>query len=82
MVNQNRPEFVNALQGLNGSIVVIDLVRLTKERSLPGMSNYQESPGNRKTILLANAATNSHDNKRGTLQVTSVTIDWSGDAVV
>jgi GDP-mannose 6-dehydrogenase len=41
VVNQNRPEFVNALQGLNGSIAVIDLVRLSKERSLAGTSNYR-----------------------------------------
>jgi GDP-mannose 6-dehydrogenase len=41
VVNQNRPEFVKALQGLNGSIAVIDLVRLGKERSLAGTSNYR-----------------------------------------
>jgi hypothetical protein len=41
VVSQNRPEFVNALQGLNGSIAVIDLVRLGKERSLPGTPNYR-----------------------------------------
>lgn len=40
LVNQNRPEFRNALQHLDGRIAVIDLVRLSEGRSLPGVSKY------------------------------------------
>ena len=41
VVNQNRPEFAKALQGLNGNVEVIDLVRMSKERSLPGITKYR-----------------------------------------
>jgi GDP-mannose 6-dehydrogenase len=41
LVNQNRPEFRDALQGLDGRIAVIDLVRLHESRSLPGVSTYR-----------------------------------------
>jgi GDP-mannose 6-dehydrogenase len=40
VVNQNRPEFHKALQGLNGQVEVIDLVRLSKARTLAGVSKY------------------------------------------
>lgn len=41
VVNQNRPEFTSALQGLDGRVAVIDLVRLNETRSLPGISKYR-----------------------------------------
>jgi GDP-mannose 6-dehydrogenase len=41
VVNQNRPEFTSALQGLNGRVAVIDLVRMSEARSLAGTSVYR-----------------------------------------
>jgi hypothetical protein len=41
VVNQNRPEFTAAVQGMNGHVEVIDLVRLGEGRSLPGTSKYR-----------------------------------------
>ena len=41
VVNQNRPEFTRALQGLNGRVAVIDLVRMSEGRSLTGTSVYR-----------------------------------------
>jgi GDP-mannose 6-dehydrogenase len=41
LVSQNRPEFRNALQSLDGNVTVIDLVRLSEDRSLPGVTNYR-----------------------------------------
>ncbi len=41
VVSQNRPEFKSALQQLNGKVTVIDLVRLSENRSLPGSSKYR-----------------------------------------
>ncbi len=41
VVNQNRPEFKAALQGLDGKIAVIDLVRLSEARTPPGISSYR-----------------------------------------
>jgi GDP-mannose 6-dehydrogenase len=41
VVNQNRPEFKAALRELDGGIPVIDLVRLSEGRSLPGISTYR-----------------------------------------
>jgi GDP-mannose 6-dehydrogenase len=41
VVNQNRPEFRNALKDLDGRIAVIDLVRLSEGRTLPGVSKYR-----------------------------------------
>jgi len=40
VVNQNRPEFRAALQGMDGRIAVIDLVRLDEKRSISGISTY------------------------------------------
>ena len=41
VVNQNRPEFRNALKDLDGRVAVIDLVRLNEGRTLPGVSKYR-----------------------------------------
>ena len=41
VVNQKRPEFVNALARLNGKTVVLDLVRLVEERTVSGPFNYR-----------------------------------------
>jgi GDP-mannose 6-dehydrogenase len=41
VVNQNRPEFKAALRDLDGGIPVVDLVRLSEGRSLPGTSSYR-----------------------------------------
>jgi GDP-mannose 6-dehydrogenase len=41
VVNQNRPEFRAALQGMDGGIAVIDLVRLDEKRSISGISTYR-----------------------------------------
>jgi GDP-mannose 6-dehydrogenase len=41
VVNQNRPEFTSAVQGLNGRVAVIDLVRMSEGRSLAGTSVYR-----------------------------------------
>src|SRR6185437_489724 len=41
VVNQNRPEFKAALRDLDVGIPVVDLVRLSEGRSLPGISTYR-----------------------------------------
>jgi GDP-mannose 6-dehydrogenase len=41
IVSQKRPQFVEALVALNGKAVVLDLVRLSSERSLPGVTQYR-----------------------------------------
>jgi GDP-mannose 6-dehydrogenase len=41
VVNQNRPEFKAALRDLDGGIPVVDLVRLSEGRSLPGTLSYR-----------------------------------------
>jgi GDP-mannose 6-dehydrogenase len=41
IISQKRPEFIASLQGLNGRVAVLDLVRLSDEPSLPGPSKYK-----------------------------------------
>ena len=41
VVNQNWPEFIRALEDLNGRIDVLDLVRLGEDRSPPRMPVYR-----------------------------------------
>jgi GDP-mannose 6-dehydrogenase len=41
IVCQKRPEFAAALQGLDGRLTVLDLVRLRQEPALPGTSKYR-----------------------------------------
>jgi GDP-mannose 6-dehydrogenase len=40
VVSQKRPEFLNALQAINGRAAVLDLVRLSSERSISSVSRY------------------------------------------
>jgi len=41
IVSQRRPEFTAVLRGLNGHATVLDLVRLSEERALQGVSHYR-----------------------------------------
>lgn len=41
IVSQNRPEFTEALQGINGHATVLDLVRLTDTSAPAGISHYR-----------------------------------------
>jgi nucleotide sugar dehydrogenase len=41
IVSQKRPEFMAALQNLNGRVAVIDLVRLSENGYMPGISKYR-----------------------------------------
>jgi len=41
VVSQKRPEFLSALQGINGRAAVLDLVRLSPERSISTVAHYR-----------------------------------------
>lgn len=41
VVCQNRPEFREALESVDGSVTVLDLVRITEDSCPPGIANYQ-----------------------------------------
>jgi GDP-mannose 6-dehydrogenase len=41
VVNQNRPEFRTVLDKMDGSIAVVDLVRMDEKRSLSGITTYR-----------------------------------------
>jgi GDP-mannose 6-dehydrogenase len=48
VISQKRPEFTAALVGLNSDVAVLDLVRLSKEPSIPGLARYEGISWNKR----------------------------------
>jgi GDP-mannose 6-dehydrogenase len=67
VVSQKRPEFTTALQELNKEVAVLDLVRLSKESTFPGVAKYEGISWNRtvpaKQELQVNQTNNVVNNK-------------------
>lgn len=48
VISQKRPEFTQALETLDRNIAVLDLVRLSEQPTLPGLTKYEGISWNRK----------------------------------